>query len=138
MKMSKKGTGKFILGAAIGAGLGLLFAPKKGSETRECLKEKTSKIANDLKNLDKEDVKKKLDKKVKELKKELESLDKETVKEVIKEKGNVLLKKADDLLDIAKEKSAPVIEKAAEDIKTKTVDILQGAIDKIEKTEKKA
>ena len=30
----KKGIGKFVFGAAIGAGLGLLFAPKKGSELR--------------------------------------------------------------------------------------------------------
>ena len=33
--MGKKGLGKFILGAGIGAGLGLLFAPKAGSETRK-------------------------------------------------------------------------------------------------------
>ena len=34
------GIGKFVLGAAIGAGLGILFAPKKGSETRAELKAK--------------------------------------------------------------------------------------------------
>ena len=38
--MSKKnsGLGKFIAGLAIGAGLGVLFAPKSGSETRAELK----------------------------------------------------------------------------------------------------
>ena len=121
--MSKKGTGKFVLGALIGAGLGVLFAPKSGSETRECLKEKTNKLANDIKNMDKEEIKKKLDKKVKELKKDLENLDKETAKEMVKEKGEALLKKADELIEVAKEKSAPVIEKAASDVKAKTVEI---------------
>ena len=39
--MSKKfGIGKFIAGAAVGAGLGILFAPKKGEDTRKVLKKK--------------------------------------------------------------------------------------------------
>ena len=35
MSNKKSGLGKFIAGATIGVGMGLLFAPKKGSETRE-------------------------------------------------------------------------------------------------------
>ena len=34
----KKGFGTLLFGAALGAGLGLLFAPKKGSETRKEVK----------------------------------------------------------------------------------------------------
>ena len=32
------GIGKFLAGAAVGAGLGILFAPKSGKETREDIK----------------------------------------------------------------------------------------------------
>ena len=36
----KSNAGKFVLGAAVGAALGLLFAPKSGKETRRAIKEK--------------------------------------------------------------------------------------------------
>ena len=55
--MSKKGTGKFVLGAALGAGLGLLFAPKKGKELRADLKEKIDEVIENIKSLDKDEVK---------------------------------------------------------------------------------
>ena len=43
--MSKKsGMGKFILGAGIGAGLALLFAPQEGSKTRKELKDKLAEL----------------------------------------------------------------------------------------------
>ena len=50
--MSKKGTGKLILGAGLGAGLALLFAPKKGSELREDLKCKINELVNKAKEVD--------------------------------------------------------------------------------------
>lgn len=132
--MSKKnnGLGKFVVGALVGTGIGVLFAPKKGSETRQDLKKKTNEFVENVKNLDKDEIKNKLNEKVKELKNDLENLNKETALEMIKEKGSLIVKKADELMDAAKEKSAPVIEKAAKDVKDKTVVILKKAIDKLE------
>ena len=51
--MSKKGLGKFVLGAAIGAGIGLLFAPRSGKETRKLLKDKMDDLVKKAKELDK-------------------------------------------------------------------------------------
>lgn len=38
--MDRDGIANFFLGLAVGVGLGLLFAPKSGEETREILKNK--------------------------------------------------------------------------------------------------
>ena len=56
--MSKKsnGLGKFLAGAAIGVGLGVLFAPKAGSETRKELKEKIDELIVKVKELDVKEV----------------------------------------------------------------------------------
>ena len=38
--MDKNGLSSFLLGLGVGVGLGMLFAPKSGSETREIIKSK--------------------------------------------------------------------------------------------------
>lgn len=38
--MNRDGLANFLLGVAVGVGVGLLFAPKSGEETREILKNK--------------------------------------------------------------------------------------------------
>ena len=43
-KSKKSGLGKFLLGAGIGVGLGILFAPKSGKETRADLKKKMDNL----------------------------------------------------------------------------------------------
>lgn len=135
--MSKKGCGKFLAGAAIGAGLGLLFAPKKGSDSREDLKKQIDKLLNQIKDIDAEDVKKEFDKRVKEIKEELSDLDKEKALDLAKEKALVLKDKVEDLVDLAVEKGTPVLQKAADDLRDKAIVVTKEVLKKLEKEDKK-
>ena len=134
--MSKKGIGKFVFGAAIGAGLGLLFAPKKGSETREELKVRMDDLLNQVKEIDKDEVKKEFNKRIKEIKAELEDLDKEKALEIAKEKGAALKVKAQELVDLAIEKGTPVLRRTANDVLENVIKVSKETQKKLAKEEK--
>lgn len=133
-KEKKNGLGKFLAGAAIGAGLGLLFAPKKGSELRKDLKNKLDEIVGKAKEIDIEEVKNEFFKKVDEVKKGLEDLDKEKVLKIAKKKGEELKEKSEELLALAKEKGTPVLEKVANEVRDKAILVVKEVLEKLEST----
>ena len=131
-----KGIGKFVFGAAIGAGLGLLFAPKKGSELRADLKEKLDDLVKQIKNIDKEEIKAQFDEKVEQIKEELRDLDKEKALNIAKTKASELRDKAQELVELAIDKGTPILRDAAEDVKERVISVTKDVIKKLEKKEK--
>lgn len=128
----KSGLGKFVLGAAIGTGLGLLFAPKKGSELRKDLKVKMDELVNQIKNIDVDEVKDEFSAKVEEIRDGLADLDKEKVVDIAREKGAKLKKKAQELVELAKEKGTPVLKKSAEEVLQNVIKVSKETIKKLD------
>lgn len=136
-KTKKSGLGKFVLGGLIGAGLGVLFAPKKGSETRKELKAKIDELVKKTKEIDVEEVRENIENKIEEIKMELVDLDKEKALKIAKQKGNEIKEKATELVDLAVAKGTPVLEKAAKEVREKAIVVVKEVLEKLEKENKK-
>ena len=131
--MSKnKGLGKLFAGMAIGAGLGILFAPKKGSETRRELKQKMEDLINKAKDIDALEVKETIEGKIEEIKAELKDLDKEKVLKIAKRKANQIQDMASELVSYVKEKGTPVLEELALSVKEKAINVTKEVLNKLE------
>ena len=139
MIMSKKKGGllKFVAGLGLGVGLGMLFAPKKGEELRKDLKVKFDELLNKAKEIDVKEVAEDFMDKIENLKEELEDLDKEKVLAIAKKKGEALKKKASELVELAKEKGTPILEKAADEVRERAILVTKEVLKKLEEKETK-
>lgn len=136
--MSKrKGFGKFICGAALGAGLALLFAPDKGSVTRTKLKAKLDEVLDYVKNIDKEEVKEEIAKRVNELKEELAALDKEKALDIAKNQAQKIQKKAEELYKYAIKKGTPVLQDVTNEVRLRALQVAKDIVVKLESAEEK-
>jgi len=137
MSKKKGGLGKFLLGAGIGAGLGILFAPREGSEKRKELKVKLDDMLKKVKEIDVDEVKEEFEAKLYEIKNELAELDKEKVLKIAKKKAKEIKEKTEKLVEYAIEKGTPILEDAADAIREKAVEVTKEVLNKLEKTEEK-
>ena len=133
----KKGLGKLFAGLVIGAGLGILFAPKKGSETRTELKQKMDELLSKAKEIDANEVKENIEVKIEEIKAELKDLDKEKALKIAKKQAKNIQEKAEDLVSYAVEKGTPVLEKTAEAVREKAIAVTKEVLNKLEREETK-
>lgn len=131
----KKSIWPFIAGVGLGVGAGMLFAPKKGEELRKDVKNKIDELINKAKEIDVDEVKDEFMKKIDEVKKELEDLDKEKVLTIARRKGNELKEKTEDLVEYAKDKGTPVLEKTAKEVRQKAVMVTREVLKKLENEE---
>ena len=118
--MSKKGLGKFALGAVVGAALGLLLAPEKGDKTRQKVKNSSVKLLDEIKKLDYNEIRDNLMQRLESIEDEIRSLDKDKVAAITKEKGDELIKKANTLYKEAVKAGKPMLEKYAKELKEQT------------------
>lgn len=132
-KKRKRHYGGFILGALAGATVGLLFAPKKGSELRADLKKKLDQLLDQAKEIDVEEVKEQFNKKVEEIKAELADMDKEKALNIAKKKASEAKEKAEELVVLAKEKGTPALMNTAEKVLENVIKVSKDALKKIEK-----
>jgi gas vesicle protein len=130
--MSKKRKG-FFLGALVGAAVGILFAPQKGSKTRRELKVKIDELIQKVSEIDFRDVKVKMEEKIDEIQEDLENLDKEKVLKIAKDKAKVVKQKAEELLKLAVEKGTPVVQDIAGEVRERAIEVTKEVLKRLEK-----
>ncbi len=134
--MSKNGGGKFLLGALIGVGIGMLLAPKSGKELRKDLKVKIDELIEKVKEMDiLPEFNNSIEKQLKKIEKDIEMLEKETILKLAKEKVVEIENKLTDIAVKLEELDNDEVKFIFEDIKRKAGKVTKNTIKKLENAE---
>lgn len=138
--------GKFLAGVGIGTLVGMLFAPKKGSELRRDIKDKSQELYDKAQNMTKEDVEALINNTIEEIKLTIEEFDVEEFKETTSDKLTQLKAKLEELADSVKtseeyanikdavSKVSADLKASLNEIKTKIQDKSYDAAQKLDET----
>ena len=97
-----------------------------------------TELLNKAKEIDMDDVKETISVKIDEIKAEISDLDREKVLKIAKEKANDIKDKCGELVEYAKDKGTPVLEKVANEVREKAIDAVKEVLEKLEAADKKA
>lgn len=120
-------------GVIIGGTLGILFAPRKGSETREKIKESFTNIKDKVLNINEDDVRHYIEKKLNEIDEDIEILDNTFEYKKAKKRAKKVIKKINKLISYTTKKGYDEFESLISDLKENADELSEEILSNIEK-----
>ena len=120
-------------GIVLGGTLGVLFAPRKGSETREKIKLTFVNLKNKVSKIEEEDIKYYIEKKLNEIDDDIEVLEGTLEFKKAKRQAKKVIKKINKLIDYTTKKGYDEFEDLITDLKEKASEISEEILTNLEK-----
>lgn len=120
-------------GIVLGGTLGVLFAPRKGSETREKIKLTFINLKNKVSKIEEEDIKYYIEKKLNEIDDDIEVLEGTLEFKKAKKQAKKVIKKINKLIDYTTKKGYDEFEDLITDLKEKASEISEEILTNLEK-----
>ena len=120
-------------GIVLGGTLGVLFAPRKGSETREKIKLTFVNLKNKVSKIEEEDIKYYIEKKLNEIDDDIEVLEGTLKFKKAKKQAKKVIKKINKLIDYTTKKGYDEFEDLITELKEKASEISEEILTNLEK-----
>ena len=128
----KKGTIiGFLAGTAVGAVLGLTFAPKSGKEIRTDISKQAKKLTKKVNNIDLDDIREFVVEKSADIEKKISKLSKQKVLKEAKKLAKEIEKDLANLYDSVKDISEDVMQDSVYKLKEKATNTIERVLNKL-------